>query len=48
MNSISKLSAKVFGPRAFGVGFTVNSDSEPPAQKIPWDTTLAITLDYLV
>lgn len=48
VNSVSKLSAKVLGPMAVGVGFTVNYDSEPAAQKIPWDTTLAITLDYLL
>ncbi len=47
-NSISKLSAKVFGPMAVGIGYTVNYDSAPPASKIPWDTTLAITLDYLL
>jgi hypothetical protein len=48
VNSVSKLSAKVFGPVAVGVGFAVNYDSAPPAQKVPWDTTLAITLDYLL
>lgn len=48
VNSISKLSAKLFGPLAFGVGYTVNYDSAPPAPKIPWDTTLAVTLDYLL
>ncbi len=48
VNSVSKLSAKLLGPVAVGIGFTANYDSEPPAQKIPWDTTLAITLDYLL
>ena len=48
VNSVSKLSAKVIGPLAVGVGYTVNYDSAPPAPKIPWDTTLAITLGYLL
>jgi putative salt-induced outer membrane protein YdiY len=48
VNSVSKLSAKLFGPMAIGIGYTVNYDSAPPAPKIPWDTTLAITLDYLL
>lgn len=48
VNSITKLSAKLFGPLAFGVGYTVNYDSAPVSGKIPWDATLAVTLDYLL
>lgn len=48
VNSVSKLSAKLLGPMALGIGYTVNYDSAPPAPKVPWDTTLAITLDYLL
>lgn len=47
-NSITKLSTKIFGPIAVGVAYTVNYDSAPPAPKIPWDTTLAVTLDYIL
>lgn len=47
-NNVAKLSAKVFGPVAVGFAYTVNYDSAPPPPKIPWDTTLAVTLDYLL
>ncbi len=47
-NAVSKLSAKLFGPLALGVGYIVAYDSAPPAGKIPWDTTLAVTVDYLL
>ncbi len=47
-NSLSKLSAKLFGPVAFGIGYVVNYDSAPPEPKIPWDTTLSVTLDWLL
>ncbi len=48
VNSLTKLSAKILGPLAVGVAYTVAYDSAPPLSKIPWDTTLAITLDYLL
>jgi putative salt-induced outer membrane protein YdiY len=48
VNSLSKLAAKLTGALQLGVGFTVNYDSAPPSPKIPWDTTLALTLEYLL
>ncbi len=38
----------MFGPLAVGIGYAVNYDNAPPAPKTPWDTTLAVTLDYLL
>ena len=48
VNSLSELAAKLTGALQLGVGFTVNYDSAPPSPKIPWDTTLALTLEYLL
>ncbi len=47
-NSVTKLTTKLLGPLGFGVSYTVNYDSAPPPPKIPWDTTLAVTLEYLL
>jgi hypothetical protein len=30
------------------VGYVVNYDSAPPDPKIPWDTRLVLTLEYLL
>jgi putative salt-induced outer membrane protein YdiY len=48
VNSTSKLTAKLMQSLGFGVGYIVNYDSAPPDPKIPWDTKLAVTLDYLL
>jgi hypothetical protein len=47
-NSTTKLTAKLLQSLGFGVGYTVNYDSAPPDPKIPWDTKLALTLEYLL
>ena len=47
-NSTSKITTKLFPSLGFGVGYIVNYDSEPPEPKIPWDTKLVLTLDYLL
>jgi putative salt-induced outer membrane protein YdiY len=48
VNSLSKLAVKLASALQLGIGFTVNYDGAPPSPKIPWDTTLALTLDYLL
>ncbi len=48
VNSVAKLSSKVYGPLAVGVGYTLSYDGAPAAPKIPWDGTLSVTLDYLL
>ena len=47
-NSTTKLTAKLIESLGFGVGYTVGYDSDPAEPKIPWDTKLAITLEYLL
>jgi hypothetical protein len=48
VNSASKLTTKLYQSLGFGVGYIVNYDSEPPDPKIPWDTKLVLTLEYLL
>jgi putative salt-induced outer membrane protein YdiY len=47
-NSIAKLNARLFGPVSFGVSYAVAYDSAPAPTRIPWDTTLAVTLEYVL
>jgi hypothetical protein len=48
VNSTSKLTTQLFESLGFGVGYVVNYDSAPPDPKIPWDTRLVLTLEYLL
>jgi hypothetical protein len=48
VNSTSKLTTRLFRSLGFGVGYVVSYDSAPPSPKIPWDTRLGVTLEYLL
>lgn len=47
-NSTTKLTVKLLESLGIGVAYQVMYDSAPAEPKIPWDTKLAITLEYLL
>jgi hypothetical protein len=47
-NGTTKLTTRLLGSLGFGVAWIVNYDSEPPEPKIPWDTRVVLTLEYLL
>jgi putative salt-induced outer membrane protein YdiY len=48
VNNSSKLTTRLFQSLGFGVGFSASYDSAPPVPKVPWDTRLGVTLEYLL
>jgi putative salt-induced outer membrane protein YdiY len=48
VNTLSKLSTRLYQSLSLGVGFTVNYDSSPAPQKKTTDTALSVSLEYLL